>query len=283
MALAASIQRAWPRIIALYKFLWNLKSTSLHPNIFARLFRRFVVLLKGLCPEWTNWYGRQRRSKPPGSPNLGSSGGLGVDSGDQVTEADDTNVDQMVIPLDNIACSMNPYGTGVHDASRSSQMLTASRSSHNLGIISRSRNTSFSSHNSASNYAQSPTGGGYRFTVQPTSPRRTYSMSSPELGRPHAADIHEAILHHPRLPQFFQEPRSDSPVELVSPGGISRSRVSTPASESPITETPYPGAVETSSQSHILSVELEIPALDHNRIYPVAPENFQRYEKRRRM
>jgi len=287
--MALAIQRVWSRVIALYKCLWNLRPT-LDPNVFANLFRRFVVFLKFFCSEWQTWYGKQRRSKPPSS-NAGSSDG--VDSGDQssehLKEADDTNVDQMVIPLDNISCSLYPYGTGLHDASRSSQMLNASRSSHNLGIIFRSRNTSGSSHNVGSNHAQSPLGGGYTFTIQPTSPRRTYSISSPELTRPRAADLHEAIVHHPRIPQFFPEPRSDSPVEsiqLFSPGEISSLRIRTPASEPPIeqpTEMPSIVAVETSSHSHISSGDLGIPALDHNRIYPVAPENFQRYEKRRRM
>ncbi|KAF8814748.1 hypothetical protein BYT27DRAFT_7205702 [Phlegmacium glaucopus] len=289
MVFAASIQRLWPRVIALYKFLRHLRPT-LDPNVFARLFRCFVAWLKVLRSEWQTWYGKQRRSKPPSS-NPGSGGG--ADSGDQTSEhlkeADDTNVGQTVIPLDNISCSLYPYGTGLHDSSRSSQMLNASRSSHNLGIIARSRNTSRSSHSIRSSEVQSPIGGGYTFTVQPTSPRRTYSMSSPELTRPRAADIHEAILHHPRIPQFFPQPRSDSPVEsieLFSPGEISSLRVRTPASEPPVggsTELPSLGAVGTSSQIRILSDDTEIPALDHSRIYPVAPENFQRYEKRRRI
>ncbi|KAF8814754.1 hypothetical protein BYT27DRAFT_7205709 [Phlegmacium glaucopus] len=291
MALAASMQRAWTRVITFYKFLWNLRSIKHHPNDFASLFRRLVGLWKYLCSKWQNLYGKQRRPKPPTS-NPGSKDG--IDSGDQASEHlkefDDTNVDQMVVPLDNISCSMNPYGTGVHDSARSSQMLNASRSSHNLGIISRSRTTSRSSHSVRSNDAQSPLGGGYTVTVQPTSPRRTYSMSSPELTQPRAVDIHEAILHHPRISQFFPaEPRSDSPVEsieLFSGGEISSLRVRTPASEPPIeqcTEMPSRGAVGTSSQIRILSDEMEIPPLDHTRICAVAPENFQRYEKRRRI
>ncbi|KAF8814751.1 hypothetical protein BYT27DRAFT_7334287 [Phlegmacium glaucopus] len=288
MALAASIRRAWPRVITFYKFLWNLKSTRHHPNVFASLFQRLVGLWKYLRSKWKNWYGKQRRSNPPTS-NPGSNNG--VDSGDQASEhlkgsGDDTPIDQMVVPLDNISCSMDPYGTGVYDSSRSSQILNASRSSHNLGIISRSRTTSRSSHSVRSNDAQSPLEGGYTVTAQPTSPHRAYSMSSPELTQPRAADNHEAIL---RIPQIFPEARLDSPVgsiELFSPGEISSLRVRTPASESPIkqcTEMPSRGAVGTKSQIHILSDDMEIPPLDHNRIYPVAPENFQRYEKRRRI
>jgi hypothetical protein len=114
-------------------------------------------------------------------------------------------------------------------------------------------------------------------------------MSSPELGRPRAADLHDAIIQRrPRTPQNFPQPRSDSPVEsieLLSPGEISSSRDRIPpASGSPIdqtTELPFLGAIGTSSQTH--TNDLEIPVLNHHRIDPTVPENFQRYEKRRRM
>lgn len=110
-------------------------------------------------------------------------------------------------------------------------------------------------------------------------------MSSPELGRPqlHAADLHEAIIQHRRrVSQIFQQPRSDSPVgsiELLSPGEISsvHNRI-LPASSIEQHELPRTG---TSSQTH--TDDLEIPALNHHRIYPVVPEVFLRYEKRRRM
>jgi hypothetical protein len=197
----------------------------------------------------------------------------------------EVDVDQTIVPLDNISCSLYPYGTGAHDSARSLRILNASRSSHNLGIVSRSRNSSRSSQNIESN-TRSPLGGGYTFTVQPTSPRRTYSMSSPELGRPkwHPADLHDAIIQgRHRASQIFSQPRSGSPVgsvELLAPGEISSlhdRNLPTSSIERP-TELPRVG---TSSQTH--TDDLEIPQLDHRRIYPVVPENFQRYEKRRRM
>src|SRR5271168_3425428 len=69
MALAASIQRVWPRIIAFYRFLWHLRPTF-DPNIFVALFRRFVGCLKFLTSKWETWYGKQKlgknvRSHPP--------------------------------------------------------------------------------------------------------------------------------------------------------------------------------------------------------------------------
>ena len=287
MVLIIPIRRVWPWNIALYKFLRQHLQVrpKLDPNVFASIFRRFLFVLKIIRSKSQTWYGKQRYSKPPFS-NPSSGTDDGVESGDQgydhLKEAD---VDQMVIPLDNISCSLYPYNTGLHDSSRSSRILNASRSSHNLGIVSRSQNASRSSHYAVSS-PRSPLGGGYTFTVRPTSPRRTYSMSSPELGRSqwHAADLHDAITQRRRrISQIFQEPRSDSPVgsiELLSPGEISSlNNHNLPASsiEQP-TELPRVG---TSSQTH--TDDLDIPALNHHRIYPVVPEYFQRYEKRRRM
>ena len=88
-----------------------------------------------------------------------------VESGDRehghLQEAD---LDQMVVSLDNISCSLYPYDTELHDSSRSSR--------DNLGIVSRGQNVSLPSHNAGSN-TQSPLGGGYTRTIQPgpTSPR----------------------------------------------------------------------------------------------------------------
>ena len=87
----------------------------------------------------------QKCSKPPSSSNPGSSDGAkwGGQASRHLKEAYSTNVDQMVIPIDNISYSLHPYGTvgtRLHDSSRPLQMVNASRSSHNLGIVSRSRN-----------------------------------------------------------------------------------------------------------------------------------------------
>jgi hypothetical protein len=281
MAPVIPIRRIWPWIIALYKFLCQHLKSTIDPNVFARLFRRFVFVFKKL----QTWYGKQKYTKPPSS-NPGTSDPSRVELGDQEYELlKEADVDQTVVPLDNILCSLYPYGTGLHDSSRSSRILNASRSSHNLGIVSRSQNASWSSHNAGSG-TQSPLGGGYTFTIQPTSPHRTYSMSSPELGRPqwHAADLHDDIIQRrPRISQIFPQLRSDSPVgsiELLSPGEISssRDRIPLPFSIEQPTELPGGG---TSSQTH--TDDLDIPALNHHRIYPVLPEFFQRYEKRRRM
>ena len=282
MALVIPIRRVWPWINALYKFLCHHLRPTLDSNVFASLFRRFVFMFKIVHSKWRTWYGKQRYSKPPSS-NPGTSDG--VESGGQEYEhLKEADVEKTVISLDNISCSLYPYATGLHDSSRSSRILNASRSSHNLGIVTRSRNASRTSHNTGSS-TRSPLGGGYTFTIQPTSPRRTYSMSSPELGRSqwHAAELHDDIMERRRISQIFPQPRSDSPIgsiELFSPGEISSSRDRfRPASsiEQP-TELPQVG---TSSQTH--TDDLVIPALDYHGIYPAVPEVFQRYEKRRRM
>ena len=283
MALVIPIRRVWTWIIALYKLLCRHHGPTLDgldPNVFANLFRRFVFVYKIVRSKLQNWYGKQKYSKPPFS-NPGNRDR--VESDDQDYEQVDVN--QTVVPLDDISCSLYPYGTGLHDSSHSSRVLNASRSSHNFGIVSRSHNTSSSSENAGSS-SRSSFGGGYTFTIQPTSPPRTYSMSSPELGRSpsHAADLHDAITQRRAtshgvsgtFPQF----RSESPIELLSPGEIcslhDRNR-HTSLIERP-TELPRSG---TSSQTH--TENLEIPALNRHRIYPVVPELFQRYEKRRRM
>ena len=285
MALVIPIRRVWPWIIALYKLLCRHLRSTLDPNVFASLFRRFVYVYKMVRSKWQTWYGKQKYAKPPSS-NPGTIDK--VESGDQ--EYEQADVDQTVVPLDDISCSLYPYGTGLQDSSRSSRILNASRSSHNLGIVSRSQNASWSSHNARSS-TRSPLGGGYTFTIQPTSPRRTYSMSSPELGRPQwqAADIHDAIIQRRptshRTSRIFPQPRSESPVgsiELLSPGEIcslhDRRNLPTSSIEEP---TELPRGVATSSQTH--TEDLEIPPLNHHRIYPVVPEFFRRYEKRRRM
>jgi hypothetical protein len=283
MALVIPIRRVWPWIIALYKFLCRHLKPTLDPNVFASLFGRFDFVLKFVRSKWQTWYGKQRYSKPPPS-NPGTSDR--VESNDQDLKEADVD-EKTVVPLDNISCSLYPYATGLHDSARSSRILNASRSSHNLGIISQSRNASRSSQNAGSSTrSRSPLGGGYTFTIQPTSPRRTYSMSSPELGRPkwHPADLHDAVIqgrHH--VSEIFPQPRSTSPVgsiELLSPGEISslHDRRQPVSSIQQPTELPQFG---TSFQIH--TDDLEIPALNHHRIYPVVPEFFQRYEKRRRM
>lgn len=281
MATSIPIRRIWSWLIALYKLLWHPRPT-LDPKVFTSIFRRFVVLLKIVR---ITWYGKQTYSKPPSS-NQGTTSSNEVRSRDQESEHL-KEVDQTVVPLQNISCSLYPYGTGLHNPSRSSQMINASRSSHNLAI-SQTRYVSRSSHNVGSSDAHSPLGGRYTFTIRPTSSRR-YSMSSPELMRPHVTDLPDAITQRrPRIPQIFSQPRSDSPVgsvKLLSPGGISSSRDHVlPATESPIEqsiELPFLEAVGTSSQAH--TDDLEIPALNHHRIYPTVPEFFQRYEKRRTM
>ena len=284
MSLVIPIRRVGPWIIALYKFLCRHLRPTLDPNVFAGLFRRFVFVFKIIHSKWKIWYGKQKYSKPPSS-NPGTSDK--VESYDQEYHEEalkEADVDQTVVPLDNISCSLYPYGTGLHDSARSSRILNASRSSHNL-VVSRSQNASRSSQN-AEPSTRSPLGGGYTFTIQPTSPRRTYSMSSPELGRSqwHPADLHEAIIQsRPRVSQILPPPRPGSPVgsiELLSPGEISslHDRIRPTCSIEQPTDLPRVG---TSSQTH--TDDLEIPALNHHRIYPVVPESFRRYEKRRRM
>src|SRR5271168_1503840 len=107
------------------------------------------------------------------------------------------------------------------------------------------------------------------FTVQPTSPRRTYSMSSPKLVGTRAADLHEAIIQRrPRVSQILTQPHSDSPVEsiqMLSSGKISSLRVRIPALRPSIEqshELPFLGAIKTSSRIH--ADDLEILGLDHD-------------------
>ena len=280
MALVIPIRRVWPWIVALYKYLCRHLRPTLHPNVFTSLFRRFVFVLKFVCSKWQTWYGKQRYLKPPSS-NPGTSDRVELNNQD-LKEADAD--EKTVVPLDNISCSLYPYATGLHDSARSSRILNASRSSHNLGVISQSQNASLSPYNAgSSSRLRSPLGGGYTFTDQPTSPPRTYSMSSPELGRPkwHPADA--AIQGRHRVSQIFPQPRSSSPVgsiELHSPGEIFslHDRRQPASSKEQLTDLPWFG---TTSLTH--TDDLEIPALNCYGLAPVVPELFRRYEKRRRV
>ena len=259
MTLAIPIRRVWRWINALYKFLFRHLRPTLNPNVFTSLFRRFVFVYKIVRIKWEAWFGKQKYLKPPSS-NPGTSDM--VESGDQdLKEAD---IDETVIPLDKISCSLYPHGTGLHNSARSSRILNASesRSSHNPDIVSRSQNASWSSQIAESSTG-SPLGVGYMSTIQPTSPRRRYSMSSPELGRPqwHPVDLHDAMIQGPHpVSQILAQPRSGSPVESIELLSL--------------------GETYT-CQTH--TDDLEIPALNHHLIYPTLPELFQRYEKRRRM
>ena len=201
-------------------------------------------------------------SKPPSSnPGTGDR----VESGDRehghLQEAD---LDQMVVSLDNISCSLYPYDTELHDSSRSSR--------DNLSIVSRGQNVSLPSHNAGSS-TQSPP---WRRIYTYNSTRA--HKSSPELGgRAHwrVADLHDEITQHRRISQFFPQPRSDSPavsIELLSPVEISSSpdRIPPVSSIEQPTELPRVGA---SSEIHTDDVKIP-PELNHRHIYPVVPELF---------
>ena len=81
----------------------------------------------------------------------------GVESSNQISEhvkeIDATNIDQKIIPLHSILFSSS-FDTGLHNTSRSSRMLNTSRSSHEFGIIPRSRDIPQSSHNVGPSNAQ---------------------------------------------------------------------------------------------------------------------------------
>ncbi|EDR08221.1 uncharacterized protein LACBIDRAFT_327273 [Laccaria bicolor S238N-H82] len=190
-----------------------------------------------------------------------------------------TTNDENTISLDDISCSLYPYAFPPRNISRSSHNLAiqASRSSHNLAIASRhasrsshnlaiaSRNASRSSHNLVPESVFGPDSlraesvNEYTITYQspsdpstsPTSPRAGYSFSSPHLLRPNSRSS---------FPPRERRSRSASPgpsIVAIPEGDV---------------------VIQLEDVIHSPSSEVK-PALGDDRIYPLAPEFFQRYDR----
>lgn len=266
-------------VLSLHKLLLALRrllfGKPIIHNVLQRLLRRLAFLWSLLRPTWR--LGRVSRSTPDKPPSDKPSGEPPIPPPTTIT----TN-DENTIPLDDISCSLYPYAYPPRNISRSSHNLgiQASRSSHNLAIASRhasrsshnlaiaSRNASRSSHNLAPESVFGPDSlraesvNEYTITYQspsdpsnsPTTPRPGYSLSSPHLLRPNSRS------------SFPRERRSRS----SSPGP---SIVAIPEGDV---------VIQLEDVIHSPSSEVK-PALLDDRIFPLAPEFFQRYDRVNRM
>ncbi|KAF8884897.1 hypothetical protein CPB84DRAFT_1788800 [Gymnopilus junonius] len=180
-----------------------------------------------------------------------------------------------VISLDAVAFSLYPYAGGIHNASRSSQNLTASREAHNLAIAARSSR-------SASPYTDSASANsneGFTFTVdspRSPAPRRQFSLSSPEFyHNPAHSVVQLTDLNHQQnidVANINVESGSPSPLILET------------AEHHQLTFTQHtrfssPQDIEVSS----IQIPVITPCLDNWRILPVMPEGTQRYTRRPRI
>jgi hypothetical protein len=283
---AANAQLFLMLVLSLHKLLLVLRrllfGKPIIRNVLQRLLRRLAFFWSLLRPTWRlGGVSRSTSDKPPSdkppddSPILPPTTFI-------TNDENTTSLDKNTISLDDISCSLYPYAYPPRNISRSSHNLgiQASRSSHNLAIASRhasrsshnlaiaSRNASRSSHNLAPESVFGPDSLGaesvneYTITYQspsdpsnsPTSPRPGYSLSSPHLLRPNS--------------------RSSFP----------RGRRSRSSSPGPSIVAIPEGDVVIQLEDVIHSPSSEVkPALLDDRIYPLAPEFFQRYDRVNRM
>ena len=276
---AANPQLFLMLVLSLHKLLLVLRrllfGKPIIRNVFQRILRQLAFFWSLLRPTW-RLDGDSRSTpdklpsdKPPDEPPI-------------LPPTTFITNDKNTLSLDDISCSLYPYAYPPRNISRSSHNLgiQASRSSHNLAIASRhasrsshnlavaSRNASRSSHNLPPESVFGPDSlradsvNEYTITYQspsdpsnsPTSPRPGYSFSSPHLLRPNSRS------------SFSRGRRSRS----SSPG---HSVVAVPEGDV---------VIQLEDVIHSPSSEVK-PALMDDRIYPLAPEFFQRYDRVNRM
>ncbi|KDR80111.1 hypothetical protein GALMADRAFT_136654 [Galerina marginata CBS 339.88] len=266
-----------PRLLAQIRlYLRQILKGGVHTKALTQLLRRLVFWWSFLRSRWKTWRKPPERiEKPPSSDAVDLGRGLEPheELEERVIHPDPThaaghytiNSNGEVVSLDNVAPSLYPYsGTGIRDASRSSQNLHVSRSAHNLAITTRIASRS-SQHIGGSEYANSmysvseaddpEQNDPITITVEPTSPK------SPTPDRKYSASLPQFPHHHAEYSQH----RSSSPIirqpEVSSPREIEVASINIPtrpASASPI-------------------------YLENPRITPVMPEASERYINRPRI
>lgn len=276
---AANAQLFLMLVLSLHKLLLVLRrllfGKPILRNVLQRLLHRLAFFWSLLRPTWR--LGGVSRSAPDKPPSDKPPDGPPI-----LPPTTFITNDENTISLDDISCSLYPYAYPPRNISRSSHNLgiQASRSSHNLAIASRhasrsshnlaiaSRNASRSSHNLAQESVFGPDSlradsvNEYTITYQspsdpsnsPTSPRPGYSFSSPHLLRPNSRS------------SFSRGRRSRS----SSPG---HSIVAIPEGDV---------VIQLEDVIHSPSSEVKAALLD-DRIFPLAPQFFQRYERVNRM
>ncbi|KAF8155641.1 hypothetical protein B0H34DRAFT_808691 [Crassisporium funariophilum] len=316
--------------------LHRILSRILKPDLIRRALRKIIRHLAFLWSLLRSrvYAGRGKQSRldkpPPTDPsrpatNVGEDEGLDghrnlvVRKQDESTVPNDTP-DVEIIQIDSsIACSLYPYGSGMRNASKSSQMVNASRSNHNLEVSSRhgSRSSQFLDSNCSNSIhteeytfelQRSPvqlqrTPDEINFRVVSPTPRAGYSVSSPHLMRPESSIIefplrarsaspHGSIEHIPlgdlSVPKLRTHDLNDPPSDLMRPEGsiIAPSlRARSPSPHGSIERIPLGELSVPKLRTHDLDdppSKLKAP-LNQPHIYAIIPENFQRYEKRRRI
>ena len=173
---------------------------------------------------------------------------------------------QSIIPLDNIAYSLFPSSKELHNDSnpRPPQMLDAPTSSQSSESLSQDRNMPTTLHISMPGDS-----------VQPIYTEQPYLVSSPIADTRHLATSHPS--HHLRgYPQPYR-PNSKESIEQLGSGEMSSSRDITDMVTVPSIDPNSLSCQETLVSSTTFAEN------GPDGVYAVAPGNFQRYEKRRRV
>ncbi|KAF8799763.1 hypothetical protein BYT27DRAFT_7200997 [Phlegmacium glaucopus] len=193
-------------------------------------------------------------------------------SQEQASASQSTNDEHIVIPLDNVAHSLYPSSKELHDgsSSRLSQMLDVTVVPQIPGKLFLDQNTP------TSRYISEPDN---RCLIShaTTSPQGC-TGSSPIADTRRLAKLHRTMRGYPHP----YRSNSRESIEQLGPGKMSSSHDLTPVAEPSCLSTDPP---EISHKETLISnatcEDLKAPALCSHSIFPVAPENFTRHEKRR--
>lgn len=255
------------QLLAVIKAL-ILASKRLGKDTWNRLVRKAALLWRILCTTLRIGTTKKRyEPKKPGPTTTHEPKGT-LEEQPQATT--NSIPDEQLIPLDSrIACSRHPLrgpylNTNLSQASLRDG-LRAARSAHSVAVSSRNA--------SRSNLALSPEAQSFTFEVKgpdhplsPTSPRRQWSLSSPQLGASGSASGRDYGFGHNSVHGYD--------IEVESLAGAPSVIRRTPSSTPPHSMTVLPAGDTISIHGSVHLVQL-----NNERIYPLVPEWFRRYER----
>ena len=284
------------RLLTLLRFIQRVLGSAILRRLCTALFRRLSISLHPLLARWQILCKKPWRrvgfsflglTKPEIDEEYGSTIDTQTDGQIQVNGelndhrvyADSTIDEQIVIPLSNIACSLHPSINEPHESSipTSSQTLDTALRLQMPEVSSPSNDpTSSTSSSSASHIS---------ISVSDESDLPMYTTQLHFVSSP-TADLRRPAPAHHRIRGY----RSDSTesTERLGSGEMSSSRYKTLVADPESLHLSIDLCRPVSRQETLISSptcvdEPETPALSWNQIFPVAPENFQRHEKRQKM
>ena len=285
-----SLKHIQQRLVTFLRFLQRVLCPATFRKLWTALFRHLALSFHPVRLRWQILHEKQARktgftSLGPTKPKTDGEYKSIIDSDGQSQvggRLNDTNStltlqptidEQIVIPLDNIACSLYPSinepieGEG----SSSSQALDSAMVLQSPEMLSPSRHsyppTSSSNSSHISISVPEPIYTTQRdFVTSPTIDTRRLAHHRILGYRSDSAESEEQ-LGSGEMSSSRYRPLVADPESLYSSNGLSRK----------------PSCQETLISSPTCVDDLETPALSRSQIFPVAPENFKRHDKRRRM